>query len=139
VELFTILGGRSTVTCFKKRSDKLWSNQDVLYNFKAPFFGTGSRSYSECDCIVYSITYIDVSIAAAAGAWFIRTAAHWYCQALLFIVASFYVVEMFNCNWCSDYSWSIKHIQCCGNIEKSNFCYKSNYETISFTEYNNTY
>jgi len=98
VELFTILGGRSTVTYFKKRSDKLWSNQDVLYNFKAPFFGTGRRSYSECDCIVYSITYIDVSIAAAAGAWFIRTAARWYCQALLFTVASFYVVEMFNCN-----------------------------------------
>jgi len=32
--------------CFKIRLDKFWSNQDVLYNFKAPFLGTGSRSYS---------------------------------------------------------------------------------------------
>jgi len=27
------------------------------------------------------------------------------------------VVEMFNGNWYSDYSWSIKHIQCSGNIK----------------------
>jgi len=35
-----------SVNCFKMRLDKFWSNQDVLYNFKAPFLGTGSRSYS---------------------------------------------------------------------------------------------
>jgi len=27
------------------------------------------------------------------------------------------LVEMFNCNWYSDYSWSVKHIQCSANIE----------------------
>ena len=27
------------------RLDKFWSNKDVLYNFKAPFLGTGSRSF----------------------------------------------------------------------------------------------
>ena len=35
-----------SLNCFKTRLDKFWSNQDVLYNFKAPFLGTGSRSYS---------------------------------------------------------------------------------------------
>ena len=34
------------LNCFKTRLDKFWSNQDVLYNFKVPFLGTGSRSYS---------------------------------------------------------------------------------------------
>jgi len=29
-------------TGFKTRLDKFWSNQDVLYNFEAPFLGTGS-------------------------------------------------------------------------------------------------
>ena len=35
-----------SLNCFKTRLDKFRSNQDVLYNFKAPFVGTGSRSYS---------------------------------------------------------------------------------------------
>jgi len=35
-----------SINCFKMRLDKFWSNQDVLYNLKAPFLGTGSRSYS---------------------------------------------------------------------------------------------
>ena len=35
-----------SLNCFKTRLDKFWSNQDVLYNFKAPSLGTGSRSYS---------------------------------------------------------------------------------------------
>jgi len=35
-----------SVNRFKMRLDKFWSNQDVLYNFKAPLLGTGSRSYS---------------------------------------------------------------------------------------------
>jgi len=34
------------INCFKMRLDKFLSNQDVLYYFKAPFLGTGSRSYS---------------------------------------------------------------------------------------------
>jgi len=35
--------------CFKMQLqlDKLWCNQDVLYDFKAPFLGT------KCDCIIY--------------------------------------------------------------------------------------
>jgi len=53
-----------SLNCFNTRLDKFWSNQDVLYNFKAPFLGTGSRSYSQSDCIVYSITYIEVGIEA---------------------------------------------------------------------------
>jgi len=35
-----------SLNCFKTRLDKFWSNQDVLYNFKAPFLRIGSRSYS---------------------------------------------------------------------------------------------
>jgi len=35
-----------SINCFKMRLDKFWLNQDVLYNFKPPFWGTGSRSYS---------------------------------------------------------------------------------------------
>jgi len=27
-----------SINCFKMRLDKFWSNQDVLYNFKAPFW-----------------------------------------------------------------------------------------------------
>ena len=34
------------LNCFKTRLDKLWSNQDVMYDFKAPILGTRSRSYS---------------------------------------------------------------------------------------------
>jgi len=34
-----------SLNCFKTRLDKFWSNQDVLYNFKEPFLGTGSRSF----------------------------------------------------------------------------------------------
>jgi len=36
-----------SINCFKMRLDKFWSNgnQDVLYNFKSPFLGNGSRSY----------------------------------------------------------------------------------------------
>jgi len=30
---------------FKTRLDKFWSNQDIVYDFKAPFLGTGSRLY----------------------------------------------------------------------------------------------
>jgi len=43
--------------CFKTRLDKFWSNRDVLYDFKAPFLGTGSRSCSCCDCVVYYVMY----------------------------------------------------------------------------------
>jgi len=35
-----------SLNCFKTRLDKFWSNQDLVYDFKAPFLGTGSRSYS---------------------------------------------------------------------------------------------
>ena len=35
----------NSLNCFKARLDEFWSNQDVLRNFKAPFLGTGSRSY----------------------------------------------------------------------------------------------
>ena len=42
-----------SLNCFKVRCDKLWSNQDVLYNFKAPFSRTGNRSYTPCNCDVY--------------------------------------------------------------------------------------
>jgi len=33
-----------TVICFKSRLDKFWSNQEVLYNYKADLHGTGNRS-----------------------------------------------------------------------------------------------
>ena len=33
-----------TVNCFKSRHDTFWSNQDLVYNFKAEISGTGSRS-----------------------------------------------------------------------------------------------
>ena len=33
-----------TVNCFKRRLDTFWSNQDLVYNFKAEISGTGSRS-----------------------------------------------------------------------------------------------
>jgi len=39
-----------------------------MYDFKEQFLGTGSRSYSYRDCIVYHITYIDVGIEANACA-----------------------------------------------------------------------
>jgi len=32
-----------TINCFKSRLDT-WSNQDLIYNFKAEISGTGSRS-----------------------------------------------------------------------------------------------
>ena len=41
-----------SLNCFQTKLTKFWPNQDVLNNFKAPFLGTGSRSYSQCDCIV---------------------------------------------------------------------------------------
>jgi len=34
------------LNCFKMQLDKFWCNQDVLCDFKAPFFGM------ECDCIM---------------------------------------------------------------------------------------
>ena len=33
-----------TVNCFKSRFDTFWSNQDLVYKFKAEISGTGSRS-----------------------------------------------------------------------------------------------
>ena len=33
-----------TVNCFKSRLDRFWSNQDLVYNFKAEISRTGSRS-----------------------------------------------------------------------------------------------
>ena len=33
-----------TVNCFKRRLDTFWSNQNLVYNFKAEISGTGSRS-----------------------------------------------------------------------------------------------
>jgi len=35
-----------SLNCFKTRLDTFWSNQDVVYDFKAPFLGTGNKSYS---------------------------------------------------------------------------------------------
>jgi len=32
------------VKCFKNHLDKFWSNQEVLYNYKADLHGTGNRS-----------------------------------------------------------------------------------------------
>ena len=32
-----------TVNCFKSRLDTFWSNQDLVYNFKAEISRTGSR------------------------------------------------------------------------------------------------
>jgi len=48
---FTLKPKKSLHITFKTRLDKFWSNQDVLYNFKAPFLGTGSRSYLWCGCM----------------------------------------------------------------------------------------
>jgi len=36
----------NTTNTFKARLDKLWNNQDIIYNFRAQLQGTGSRS--EC-------------------------------------------------------------------------------------------
>jgi len=33
-----------TVNCFKSQLDTFWSNQDLVYNFKAEISGTGSQS-----------------------------------------------------------------------------------------------
>jgi len=33
-----------TMNCFKSRLDKVWTNQDVLYNWEADFTGTGNQS-----------------------------------------------------------------------------------------------
>ena len=33
-----------TVNTFKHRLDKFWSNQEVIYNYKADLVGTGNRS-----------------------------------------------------------------------------------------------
>jgi len=33
-----------TVNCFKSRLDKLWANQELMYNFRSEIHGTGSRS-----------------------------------------------------------------------------------------------
>jgi len=35
-----------TVNTFKNRLDKYWSRQEVLYNYKAKFTGSGHRSYA---------------------------------------------------------------------------------------------
>jgi len=34
----------STINTFKDRLDKFWSNQDVLYDYKADLHGIGNRS-----------------------------------------------------------------------------------------------
>jgi len=34
-----------TTDSFKNKLDKFWSNQDLLYNYKAELTGTGSRSF----------------------------------------------------------------------------------------------
>jgi len=34
----------NTTNTFKARLDKLWRNQDIIYNFRAQLQGTGSRS-----------------------------------------------------------------------------------------------
>jgi len=44
--LLSLVVEAPSLNCFKTRLDKFWSDQDILYNFKAPFLGTGSRSYS---------------------------------------------------------------------------------------------
>jgi len=46
VELFTLVVKALSLNCFKSILDKFWPNQNNLDNFKAPFLGTGSRSYS---------------------------------------------------------------------------------------------
>jgi len=33
-----------TVNQFKNRLDKFWSNQDIIYNYKAELTGVGNRS-----------------------------------------------------------------------------------------------
>jgi len=35
-----------TVNAFTRRLDKLWTDQDVLYNYKADLHGIGNRSIS---------------------------------------------------------------------------------------------
>jgi len=51
VDDILVLAISSTLICrnmvsFKMQLDKFWSNQDVLYNFKAPFLETDSRIYT---------------------------------------------------------------------------------------------
>ena len=41
-----------TVDCFKNRSDKLWSNQEVLYNHKADLHGTGNSSVLDGNFVI---------------------------------------------------------------------------------------
>ena len=41
-----------TVNCFKTRSDKLWSNQEVLYNHKADLHGTGNSSVLDGNFVI---------------------------------------------------------------------------------------
>jgi len=35
----------STTDSFKNKLDKFWSNQDLLYNYKAELTGIGNRSF----------------------------------------------------------------------------------------------
>jgi len=38
---------------FKKRLDKFWSNQEVIYNYHAEIQGTASRSVIVLNCFLY--------------------------------------------------------------------------------------
>ena len=33
-----------SVNCFKNRLDKLWKDQEIIYNFRAEIYGTGNHS-----------------------------------------------------------------------------------------------
>jgi len=39
----------SSVNSFKNNLDRLWSNQEVYYNFRCDITGTGNRSLSQTD------------------------------------------------------------------------------------------
>ena len=41
-----MIGQASTINTFKDRLDKFWSNQDVMYDYKADLHDIGNRSIS---------------------------------------------------------------------------------------------
>jgi len=53
-----------TVNCFKSQLDTLWSNPDLVYNFKAEISGTGSQSRK---CIVNIIQIRNINLYLEPG------------------------------------------------------------------------
>jgi len=53
------------LTNFKNRLDKLWSNQDLIYNYKAELTGVSNRSSIR---IVSMFTYLSVLYDGQASA-----------------------------------------------------------------------